>query len=72
MKKTYKKALIVLLFLLIVLIVIGFFSETSEKADKNNENSRGNNQLFPDCPGVTKKFLDLHPNFKTNPNLLRE
>lgn len=57
--------------------MIGFISEKSKKdfprtINNNNDNSQNNRQIFPDCPWVTEEYLDLHPDFKTNPNLLRK
>lgn len=56
--------------------MICLISEKSIKDPKdppnNNPPNDNDRPIFPDHPWITKKLLDLHPDFKTNPNLLRE
>jgi len=78
MIKLYQKALIIIILIFLFLFVIAFARKTPRKSDNDYSESPTDSQdppnnrwLFPDCPGITAKFLDLHPDFKNNPNLLR-
>ena len=71
MTKKHKMLVVFLVFLLIV-IAFGVFIKSQQQSEKSSEKPLDNQWLFPDVPGVTAKFLDLHPDFKTNRNLLRE
>lgn len=70
MTKKHKMLVVFLVFLLIV-VAFGIFVKSQQQPEKLSDNPPVNQWLFPDCPGITAKFLDLHPDFKTNRNLLR-
>jgi len=71
MKQKHKMIVVFLIFLLVVIAFGLFVKSNSKQSEKPSENPSNNQWLFPDCPGVTTKFLDLHPDFKVNHNLLR-
>ena len=71
MKQKHKMIVVFLIFLLVVIAFGLFVKSNSKQPEKPSENPSDNQWLFPDCPGITAKFLDLHPDFKTNRNLLR-
>lgn len=63
--------LIVFSVFLLIVVAFGIFVKSQQQSEKPSDNPP-DQWLFPDVPGVTAKFLDLHLDFKTNRNLLRE